>query len=117
VDTVFVIRWTEEESMKKVCIALLFVTCLFAIMFELTGTDPYNIFTFRAYFKYVTENIKPFPTIDFSGEWWSDLEQIFTYIFRLLGCVVDNLSVLLYGLFPVSVKPDEVAFLGIVEGI
>ena len=87
--------------MKKVCIALLFVTCLFAIMFELTGTDPNNTFTFRAYFKYVTENIKPFPVVDFNGDIFSDISQIFTYVFRLADCLVGNLAVLLNGFFPI----------------
>ena len=88
--------------MKKVCIAFLFVTCLFAILFELTGTDLEHTFTFRAYIKYVTENIEPFPTVDFDGNIFSDFLQIFTYLFRLIGCILHNIGVLLYGLFPVS---------------
>ncbi len=88
--------------MKKVCIALLFITCLFAILFELTGTDPDNAFTFRAYFAYVTENIKPFPTVDFDGNTLSDIWGIVTYIFPLIECVVHNVGVLLYGFFPVT---------------
>ena len=88
--------------MKKVCIALLFISCLFAILFELTGNDPDNTFTFRSYFKYVTENITPFPTVDFKGDIFADFSQIFTYVFRLADCVVQNIRVLLYGLFPVN---------------
>ncbi len=88
--------------MKKICITFLFITCLFAIMFELTGSDPDNAFTFRGYFRYVTENIKPFPTVNFDGDVLSDLSQIFTYVFRLGDCLIGNIGVLLYGLFPVT---------------
>ena len=88
--------------MKKVCIAFLFITCLFAILFELTGTDPEHTFTFRSYVKYVTENIEPFPTVDFDGNALNDIWGIVTYIFPLIECVFHNIGVLLYGLFPIT---------------
>lgn len=88
--------------MKKICITFLFIACLFAIMFELTGADPDNAFTFRSYFKYVTENIVPFPTVNFDGNIFFDLSQIFTYVFRLVFCLIKNIGVLLYGLFPID---------------
>ena len=88
--------------MKKICIAFLFITCLFAILFELSGSDPDNAFSFRSYFQYVTENIVPFPTVDFSGNLLADIWQVVSYLFCIIDCVIRNVIVLLQGFFPVS---------------
>lgn len=101
-DKILAFGRSKEKGLKKVCIALLFISCLFALLFELTGSDPNNEWSLRAYFEYVTKNIKPFPTVSFDGDIFEDIKQIATYAFRLIDCVLSNIRVFLVGFFPVN---------------
>lgn len=101
-DKIFACGRSKEKDLKKVCIALLFISCLFALLFELTGSDPNHEWSLRSYLSYVTTNIKPFPTVSFDGDVFADTKQILTYVFHLIDCVLGNIRVFLVGFFPVS---------------
>lgn len=107
--------------MKKVLIFLLTFVCLFALAFELMGSDPDKKWSFRTYCEYVTTNIRPFPTLELSPEFddsgtaWEKFSSfiewlggLIAYPFELIGCLFHNAFVLLDGFFPMS----EDAFVG-----
>lgn len=99
--------------MKKIMLSLLFVVCLFALMFELTGNDPNNNWSFRTYVSYVTDNIEPFPkavlkieTASFY-EFWDWFTSLISYPFECIFIALKNCCVLLYGLLPFEVPGLE----------
>lgn len=106
--------------MKKVCIALLFVSALFALFFELRGLDRDNRFSFAIYLNYVSENWAPFPVLDIKGNWasyWFDnIVSLTTYLHQVLGWALHNVLVLTYGFFtlisPSIPSPDNGQFGG-----
>lgn len=91
--------------MKKIGVALLFVSALFAILFAVFGVDS-SSFTISGYLRYISENIKPFPKMTIEINNLSDLKDLLVYPFALLECVFHNIGVFLYGLFPIDFRSN-----------
>ena len=92
--------------MKKLICALLFVVFLFALLLELTGSDPNKNWTFRGYVAYVTENIEPLPKVQLKCE-TSSFTDFLEWLYNLIAYPVElvlvalkNVCVLFYGLLP-----------------
>ena len=99
--------------MKKIVSFILVGVLLFALLFELNGTDPNKEFSFRDYVEYVTENIDPLPeaewefTLNEADNADSSVVQFFkfvvrftTYPLRLVLVVIRNGCVIFYGFLP-----------------
>ena len=90
-------------------------SCLFALLLTLSGADPNNEFSWRSYVAFVTENIQPIPRysveLSFNGNILENVGTFFVFVWQLLKypvevviCIVNNVGVILFGMFPVVVQ-------------
>lgn len=92
--------------MKKIGVALLFVSALFAILFAVFDVDS-SSFTISGYLRYISENIEPFPKLNLVIQSFEDLKNLLMYPVALVLCFLQNVSVILYGLFSVNLNYDS----------